>query len=276
MMDHFKGIRILFVIVLALFCQYSVAEEILLSAPPRENQADAQALYDPLAKIFSDILGRTVRYEYPDNWFTYQREMRRGKYDIVFDGPHFSSWRIQHLNHELLVKLSGTIEFVALVNKRNKVTTLNGLIGKKICSVSPPNLSALIILDRFKNPVQQPILYGVRGGMRDVIKRFSDGACDAAIIRKSYYKKKLSLDTRNNTRVLYRSTPLPNQAFTVSSKLSAAEVAKLASAIEFGDAKAVISPIAKRFGGKQAEFTAAETSEYFDQRLLLEGVILGW
>ncbi len=269
--------RIFFALVLSLLSPSLFAEELIMSAPPRETQQQAEALYQPLAKIFSEILGRPVRYVYPDNWLNYQRDMRNGAYDIAFDGPHFASWRIKHLGHELLVKLTGNIEFVTFVQKRNKtVTTLNDLIGKKICSISPPNLSALTILDSYKNPVQQPILFGIRGGMDSVIHRFNNGACDAAIVRTSFYKKKISLEDREKTRILYRSAPLPNQAFTVSNKLSGADVAKLASAIQYGNAKPVIDPIAQRFGGKDAVFLAAETSEYSDQRLLLEGVILGW
>jgi len=274
---HIRPYQILLSIILGLCFQSINATELIMSAPPRENQQEAEALYEPLAKVFSDILGRTVRYVYPDNWLNYQREMRRGEYDIAFDGPHFASWRIKHLGHELLVKLSGSIEFVTLVHKRRKnISSLKDLIGKKICSISPPNLSALTLLDTFKNPVQQPILLGIRGGMENVVNRFNNGACDAAVIRTSYYKKKLNLDERNKTKVLHQSNPLPNQAFTVSKKLSASDVAILASAIEYGAAKKVIVPIAKRFGGKEAKFLAAETSEYFDQRLLLEGVILGW
>lgn len=276
-MAHIIKYRILFAVVLGLYCQTLLAQDLIMSAPPRETQQEAESLYNPLAEVFTKILGRPVRYVYPENWFNYQHKMRNGAYDIVFDGPHFASWRIKHLNHELLVKLTGKIEFVTMVRKGNKsINTLNDLIGKKICSISPPNLSALTILDSYKNPVQQPILYGIRGGMATVVNRFNSGACDAAVIRTSYYKKKLTLDDRKQTKVVFKSSPLPNQAFTVSTKLTAVEVAKLASAIVYGKAKEAINPIAMRFGGKESEFMAAETSEYFDQRLLLEGVILGW
>jgi len=274
---HIRIYRVLLALSLGLFCQTVLAEDIIMSAPPRESEQEAKALYEPLAAVFSKIISQKVRYVYPDNWLNYQREMRRGHYDIAFDGPHFASWRIKHLNHELLVKLTGTIGFVTLARKRNKkINTLADLIGKKICSISPPNLSALTILDTYKNPVQQPILFGIRGGMDNVVNRFNNGACDAAVIRTSYYKKKLSVQYRDNTKILFESTPLPNQAFTVSNKLSTASIAKLVSAIEYGEAKHAIAPIALRFGGKQAEFLAAETSEYFEPRLLLEGVILGW
>ncbi len=267
----------LLVVVMTLTCLTAFSDEIIMSAPPRESQQEAEALYKPLADKFTEILGRPVRYVYPGNWFTYQRQMRKGHYDIAFDGPHFASWRIKHLAHEVLVKLNGSIKFVALAHKTNKsVSSLSDLVGKKICSVSPPNLSALIILHSYKNPVQQPILRGIKGGMANVISKFNAGGCDAAVIRSSYYKKKLDLDERNTTKIIYRSIALPNQAFTVSKKLSAADIAKLVSAIEYGAAKNIIRPIAKRFGGEQASFLAADTTEYRDQRLLLEGVIFGW
>ncbi len=274
---YFRRYQILFTMMLLLSCQQIWAADIIMSAPPRENKQQAEALYNPLAKAFSDVLGRTVRYVYPDNWIKYQLDMRSGKYDIAFDGPHFASWRIKHLNHELLVKLTGSIKFVTLVRRKDKsVSSLKDLVGKKICSISPPNLSALTLLGSYKNPVRQPILYGIRGGMKNVVSRFYAGACDAAVIRTRYYKKNFTLKQRYKIRVVNQSSPLPNQAFTVSKNLSAVEIAKLASAIETGFAKKAIHPIAQRFGGSKAEFLAASTSEYFDQRLLLEGTVLGW
>ena len=274
---YIRKYRILTVITLGLFCQSVVAEDIIFSAPPRETLHQANTLYKPLAKVFSEILGRPVRYIYPDNWLTYQRSMRKDQYDIVFDGPQFSSWRIKHLKHKLLVKLSGTIGFVTLVHKQNTtITKMEDLIGKKICAISPPNLTALTTLEYYKNPMQQPILHGVRGGMKKVLSLFYKGVCDAAVIRSSYYEKKLSSDIRNKVKIIYRSVPLPNQAFTVSNKLSAADIKKLSREIEFGKIKELIYPIAKRFGGKDSEFLSAKTSEYRNQRLLLEGVILGW
>ncbi|VAW94713.1 hypothetical protein MNBD_GAMMA22-1611 [hydrothermal vent metagenome] len=274
---YFRRYQILFTMIFMFSYQQVWALDIIMSAPPRESKQQAETLYQPLAKAFTKILGRTVRYVYPDNLIKYQLDMRKGKYDIAFDGPHFASWRIKHLKHELLVKLTGSIKFVTLVRRKDKnVSSLKDLVGKKICSVSPPNLSALTILDSYKNPVRQPILYGIRGGMKNVVSRFYEGACDAAVIRTSYYKKTFTLKQRYKLRVINQSLPLPNQAFTVSQNLSAAEIAKLASAIESGSVKAIIHPIAQRFGGSKAVFLAANTSEYFDQRLLLEGTVLGW
>jgi len=262
---------------LLFLSQNLFADDIIMSAPPRESKAEAIALYKPLADAFSDVLGKPVKFVFPGNFLRYQREMRKGSYDIIFDGPHFASWRIKHLGHEVLVKLTGTIEYFLLIRKgNNRVSKTDDLIGKKICVVAPPNLSSLTLLNLYNNPVRQPRLLAVRGGMKTVVRRFNNGACEAAIVRTGYYKKKLTIEEHERTRIIYKTNPLPNQVITVSKKLTSNEVAILASAIEFGKIKNFITPIAHRFGGKKAYFLAAKTSEYISYTNLLEGVIFGW
>ncbi|MEK7734742.1 MAG: PhnD/SsuA/transferrin family substrate-binding protein [Pseudomonadota bacterium] len=53
--------------------------------------------YQPIADYLSSKLGRKVVYRHVDNWLSYQSEMRKGKFDIVIDGPHFVSWRMAAL-----------------------------------------------------------------------------------------------------------------------------------------------------------------------------------
>jgi hypothetical protein len=60
-----------------------------------------------------------VRYEHPGNWLHYQRNLRNDMYDIVFDGPHFASWRMEHLEHDMLVKLPGNLQFYLLTGADN-------------------------------------------------------------------------------------------------------------------------------------------------------------
>ena len=85
----------------------NVQADLILSAPPRESLEDGQELYGPLAEHLSTLLGEEVTYQHPDNWLHYQRELRNDVYDIVFDGPHFVSWRVKNLKHDVLLKLPG-------------------------------------------------------------------------------------------------------------------------------------------------------------------------
>ena len=267
-----------------VFCLYlaytnsAFAKPLIMTAPPRENPQAGAKLYGPLAEQLKAVLGRDIIYQHPKNWLNYQRDMRNDVYDIVFDGPHFAAWRIAHLGHTAAVKLPGTLEFFLLRAADNEaIQTPDDLIGKKICGISPPNLSTLSVLARFDNPVRQPVIRGIKGGMGKVYKRFMTGACDALVLRNAFFKKKLKKPDQEKLKVVYHSKPLPNQVITVSKRVSAADKQKLAQAIVAGSAAKSASGIRKRFGGKKAKsFLYATQQEYTGHNVLLEGVIFGW
>lgn len=254
------------------------AEGLILTAPPREKAEAGQTIYGPLADHLTQLLGVKVTYKHPANWLNYQREMRNDVYDIVFDGPHFISWRQEHLKHEVLVKLQGTLEFILVARADDKsVNTLDDLIGQKICGISPPNLSTLTVLDKFRNPVRQPVITGIKGGMGGVAKAFKSGKCKAAVFRDTFYKKKLTDQDRASLKILLQSRPLPNQGISVSRRLSPAAKAKIKESLTIGKGVGASLAIVKRFGGKQAKsFVPASKEEYYGHNNLLEGVIFGW
>ena len=66
---------------------------LVFSAPPRETEEDALRTYKPIAEYLSRIVNKTIVYRYPKDWLTYQTEMQRGSYDLVFDGPPLSPAR---------------------------------------------------------------------------------------------------------------------------------------------------------------------------------------
>ena len=203
--------------------------------------------------------------------------MRNDKYDIVFDGPHFVSWRIAHLGHEVLVKLPGNLQFVLLTGKENnKFNKPDDLIGRNICGISPPNLSTLSVLDRYRNPVRQPVIKGVKGGMGKVYKSFMDGKCDAAVLRTAFHKKKLTQQQRQGMKQLFMSKKMPNQAISVSARISPEAKRKIAHSLTMGEGVGATSGLLKRFGGKAKSFIHARNTEYLTQTALLEGVIFGW
>lgn len=267
--------------MLVVFCLFmansAIAKALIMTAPPREKPSAGKLLYGPLATAIGDVLGVKVIYKHPGNWLRYQRNMRNGEYDIVFDGPHFASWRIEHLGHKTLVKLPGSLDFFLVVNKSDvAIKKSSNLIGKKICGISPPNLSTLSVLAKFDNPVRQPVILGIRGGMGKVLKRFNAGACRAAVFRNAFFYKKISKKQQGKLRILFESDSLPNQVITVSNRISKSQRDRLATAIMYGKAAKAAKALIKRFGGKAKSFVPAKMEEYQDARNLLEGVIFGW
>ncbi|WP_455218009.1 phosphate/phosphite/phosphonate ABC transporter substrate-binding protein [Kaarinaea lacus] len=256
----------------------ALSQTLILSAPPRESAEDGKKLYGPLAEYLSGLLKKEVVYEHPGNWLNYQREMRADRYDIVFDGPHFAAWRMEHLGNRMVVKLPGELQFHLLAGvDNNTINTTEDLVGKRICGISPPNLSTLSVLAHYDNPVRQPTIKGITGGMGKVHQAFVKGECEAAVLRTTFYKKKLNDDDRRKMKIIYSSIPLPNQVLTVSKRISEADREKMQNRLLNDEAgKQAIMPIRKRFGGKARSFIQASNQEYVGNNQYLEGVIFGW
>lgn len=263
---------------LLLMISVAAANPLILSAPPRENPEKGAEQYKPIANFLTNLLGKPVVYQHPNSWLSYQRDMRADKYDIVFDGPHFVSWRIKHLGHNALIKLPGKLQFY-LVSHKNvpEIKTSNDLIGKHIYGVLSPNLSTLSVLAHFDNPVRQPIIRGIKGGMWKVYAAFKQDQNSAAILRTTFYHKKLTQKDRQQMNILYTSEPLTNQAITTSKRINKAEQEKIRYGfLKTKSGRMALKRILKRFGGNAKGFIRANNSEYKGDNLLLEGVIFGW
>ncbi len=269
---------IAFFIIMVSAVQSVTARDIVLTAPPRESAEKGRKIYGPIAKYLSEVLGKKVIYVHPGNWMVYQREMRNDRYDIIFDGPHFIAWRQQHLGHEPLLKLPGKLQFMLVTGKENgtKYEDPDSLIGKRICGISPPNLSTLSVLDYFRNPVRQPMIRGVRGGMGKVYASLEKNRCEAAVLRTTFYQKKLNAGEREKLVSLYTTYPMPNQGITASIRLSEDEKNRIRQALLRGDGLAASKGLLNRFSGKTKKFVPVKANEYAGYNKLLEGVILGW
>lgn len=271
-------LRYRYLVLFLIFCSNPVSAELVFTAPPRESKQAGEEQYGSLAEFFSQQLGQPVKYEHPGNWLTYQSNMRAGKYDIVFDGPHFASWRQVHLQHDMLVKLPGYLQFYLLARAGdNKINTPDDLIGKKICGISPPNLSTLSMLAIYSNPVRQPIIKGIKGGMGKVHKVFLSGQCEAMVLRTTFYHKKLKPEQREKLKIIYTTERMPQQVISAGNRISRAEKQKLQNYLLKGQkGQQALTPTLKRFGGKAKSFIRASNEEYQGYNMLLEGVIFGW
>ncbi len=250
--------------------------ELILTAPPRETAEIGEKTYGPLAEYLSQLLGEKVTYRHPYSWLEYQRDVRKDVYDIVFDGPHFVSWRMEHLKHDVLVKLPGTLEFVIVANSDDsEIAGMNDLVGKYVCTFPPPNLAALIIIQQYPNPVRQPELWGVAGSFNDVYAALSAKKCSAAVFRSNFYFGSLKPEERAGLKVLFSSKPLPNQAISVSKRVGTEEKLKIIQSLGLEEGRRALENITARFSGSKT-FITAKKNEYVSHNLLLEGVVFGW
>ena len=198
---------------------------LILSAPPRDNAEEGHRIFDPIADYLSRVIGRRVVYKNPTTWGGYQADMQAGAYDIVFDGPHFVSWRIKNSGHNVLVRIPGDFIYTAVVRKdETHVAQLKQLAGHKICAHAPPNLGTLIMYNEFDNPLRQPVVI-VENGYKQIYEALLKGECEAAML-PLYELTKYEKDNPQ-TRIIFRTGAMPQQAFSAGPRVTPAEQAKI-------------------------------------------------
>lgn len=231
-----------------------------LAAPPRDSAEAGHRIFDPVARYLSTVLGRTVIYKHPTTWGGYQADMQNGAYDIVFDGPHFNSWRVASRGHNVLVKIPGDFIYTAVVRKDDvRFDQLRQLAGHKICAHAPPNLGTLIMYDEFNNPARQPVII-VEHGYKHLYTSLLEGKCDAAMLPLGHLEK-FEKD-QMKTRVIFRTRALPQQAFSAGPRITAAEQSQIASALMSPTASA-LAEFRKTYGF-HGNFVRATNAEYAD------------
>jgi len=254
-----KPLYVLSVLALLLTPTLSYAEDALIfSAPPRETPEKGVKTYGEIAAFLTKVIGKKVIYKHSRNWMAYSADMRKGKYDIVFDGPHFVSWRVKAQDHTPLVKIPGDFTFVILTQKDNdKIQTVSDLVSKKICGHAPPNQGTLRIYNQFENPMRLPVLNQVKG-WRNIYKAMINKECDGAIVPSKIYNK---LDKEGlQTRVLLRTKATPGQAITASKKFNVKMVTKMREALLSEEGKLATAALRKRFASPK--LTEATSNEY--------------
>lgn len=200
---------------------------LIFSAPPRENAEDSRRIYWPIARYLAQTLGRPVVYEYPGTWGVYRTRMLKGEYDIVFDGPHFNSYRADRLGHEILARLPGYTQFAVVARHDLVFKGVDRMGGRTFCAFAPPNLGTLVLQSLFENPVRQPTIIS-RDSWQQIHDGVVSGRCDAGVLPITIWKQ---LNTKELTRQIFVSDELPGQAFSAGPRLSPGERQRLAAAL---------------------------------------------
>lgn len=234
-------------------------DTIIFAAPPRENAAAGEAKYGPVADYLTKVLNKKVIYKHPGTWGVYRTEMLKGKYDIIFDGPHFNSYRAENLQHNILVKIPVRHEFVVIVKKGEKrFANIDQLAGRTFCTHAPPNLGTLTLLSQFPNPSRQPAIINTKG-WKNIYNGVQSGKCTAGIlpiINLRKYDASGALAT-----IVWKNRPLPNQAFSAGPRLTNIEQRKIATALVSRNSREATAKLraAYRVGEK---FEMATNQEY--------------
>ncbi len=208
-------------------------DALVFTAPPRETLEVAKENYQPVAAYLSQVIGKKVRYKYPGTWGVYRTEMLKGSYDIIFDGPHFNSYRMEKLSHNILVKIPERHEFAVIVKKDgNPFHNIRQMAGRTFCTHAPPSLGTLVLLSQFDNPSRQPVLINTQGWDK-IYEGVVAGKCVGGILPVLNLKK---YDRTGQTRIVFKTPAMPSQAFSAGPRVSPEDQAKIARALASPDA----------------------------------------
>ncbi len=256
---------------LAWNSQANAAESdvITFTTAPTQSLAQTKKIYGPLVEYLAKSTGKNIQLVAARNFLEYTSKMRKGEYDIIFDGPHFVNWRMEHINHQPIARLPGKLVFAAIVKDGGVINNVKQLIGKKVCAVNSPNLATLMILDSFPNPVRQPVIVSARS-FKDAFKCLKSGKGQAAFLPLGFWKKFKKKGKTGGLRVLYttKKNPLPTRTFSISKRLDAATIGAIQRALLNTEGQEGAQPLLKRF--RRKNFVDAPSSEFKGlSRLLL-------
>jgi len=249
---------------------YAADDDVItFTTAPTQSLAQTKKIYGPLVDYLAKATGKNIKLVAARNFLEYTSKMRKGEYDIIFDGPHFVSWRMEHINHQPIARLPGKLVFGAIVKDGGVINNVKQLIGKKVCAVNSPNLATLMILDSFPNPVRQPVIVSARS-FKDAFKCLKSGKGKAAFLPMGFWKKFKKKGKTDGLRVLYttKKNPLPTRTFSISKRLDAATRSAIQKALLNTEGQEGAQPLLKRF--RRKNFVDAPSSEFKGlSRLLL-------
>ena len=252
---------------LALFYPVQTLSEYLFVAPPRESMERGMEIYKPIADFLTKSTGERFIYRHPQDWSQYSRGMQKGEYDLVFDGPHFVSWRIHNINHDVIAKLPQLHIWRVIARAgSDDIQSLNDLIGKKVCAPKSPNFGMLTMMSHFTNPEKEPVhvvTKGWKGGFDAVVQ----GKCVATVLPITNHKK---FDPElKQTRIIHTHLPYPNQAFTVGPNVPQDLKTRLTNDLLSDQGQKSMSMLRDRFSGG-VKLVSAENEEYEGISMMLK------
>jgi ABC-type phosphate/phosphonate transport system substrate-binding protein len=235
------------------------AETYVLTSAPKGTQQTESALLEPVAALLTQAVGKPVVYEYSENWLAYQKRMLEGRYDIIFDGPHFVGWRLAAFDHEPIVKLPGRHVFVVVTRQDNaQIKRIEDLAGRGVCAHAPPNLGTLILQSLFPNPARQPRIVETKG-WDGAYRGLAQGKCVATILPEKNLAK-FDNGPEKTTRLVYSHRVLPNQAMTAGPRVDERTRNLIETALLSEAGRKVLAKVAEAYGSQ--EFVRAHREEF--------------
>lgn len=88
-------------------------DKIIFSTAPTQTPEKTITLYTPLLNYLSQVTGKQFVIKPAKNYLEYNNGTLQNAYDMVFDGPHYTGWRMERQGAVPVARLPGSITSVA-------------------------------------------------------------------------------------------------------------------------------------------------------------------
>ncbi len=240
----------------------------VFTAPPRETAENGIKVYKPIADFLTQATGVEFVYRQQTSWSEYVRDMKAGKYDLVFDGPHFVDWRIHNIKHHTIAKIPHLLQWRVIARSGDStITKLDDLVGKKACAPGSPNFGMLNLFSHFKDPSAKPEHIQVKG-WNHVYDGVKNGLCDAGVLPKKNHR--IYDKGQKYTKAIHTHLPYPNQAFTASENIPEVLREKIRKVLLSEDGQKAMINLRARYTGGTVLVSAVDEEYDSIHSLLLE------
>lgn len=237
--------------------QHAYAESYQFATAPSHSKKITREIYTPVIKYLAQKTGKEIELVIPFSFLDYVNKMKTGTYDIIFDGPHFASWRIKNLSDIPIARLPGDIKIAIITTEQHKdYNNLDDLIGQRVCAIASPNLLTMSFLNHYKNPLRLPIIVPAKG-FKGLVQCLKSGKGKAAVLRDKMWNK---INKSGLKLISIPDDAYPDRTFTVSSRIDPSTQEKIRQALMAPEAGPHLAKLLSTF--KKTELIAATVDEY--------------
>ena len=257
--------HILVPLALLAFAGLARAADFTVTVEPNYPPAQAQDVYRPLLAYLSKATGHRFILKTSGNYHVYWRDLRGGApTDFAFEEAHFTDYRVNRQRFTPLVRVTDPTKFTLLVDSANADAGPNGLIGRRIASMSAPSLGYLLLGELYKNPIAQPEIQSVAASWKDGVEMVFNSETDAAMV-PGYIAQ-----TYPNLVPVATSRDFIGRAFSASPRVPMDVRKKVADALLRLHKDQSLYDVINELGATQ--FVPTSAAEYAGNERLLRGV----
>ncbi len=136
----------------------AAAAELTFAVHPVLPQQRTLQVYQPLTDYLAQATGQQIKLVTSSNFLTHWQMVKRGGYDLVLDGPHFTDYRAQKMGYTVLAKLPDVVSYTLVANDEQMILEPAELVGKTIATTASPAIGALRLVEIYPNPLRQPVI----------------------------------------------------------------------------------------------------------------------